>query len=83
MLASVKLYDKLLCRVTLLRWQCTTAGMRIRMDVFDLIKATIVCGLVAFLCYSVPEVGQGIIIGVLSLVWLSYARKVVIKLKHR
>ncbi len=53
------------------------------MDVFDLIKATIVCGLVAFLCYSVPEVGQGIIIGFLSLVWLSYARKVVIKLKHR
>jgi hypothetical protein len=57
--------------------------MRIRMDVLDLIKATIVCGLVAFLCYSFPALGQGIIIGFLGLVWLAYARKVVIKLKHR
>ena len=83
MLASVILYDRFNCRVTLLRWQCSTAGMRIRMDVFDLIKATIVCGLVAFLCYTFPSLGTGIIIGFLSLVWLSYARKVVIKLKQR
>jgi hypothetical protein len=53
------------------------------MDVLDLVKATIVCGLAAFLCYTFPALGTGMIIGLLSLVWLSYARKVVIKLKHR
>jgi hypothetical protein len=39
----------------------------------DLIKATIVCGVGAFLVYSYPVVGQVVIIGGLSLLWLSYA----------
>ena len=39
----------------------------------DLIKATIVCGLSAFFVYSYPILGQIVIIGGLSLLWLSYA----------
>ena len=39
----------------------------------DLIKATIVCGLSAFFVFSYPVVGQIVIIGGLSLLWLSYA----------
>jgi hypothetical protein len=37
-----------------------------------LIKATIGCGLTAYLVFEFPVLGQGIIIGVLSLLWLSY-----------
>jgi hypothetical protein len=64
-------------------------GMRIavqehsRMDLFDFIKATIVCGLVAFLCYTFPVIGQAAVIGVLALVWLAYARKLLITLRSR
>ena len=47
--------------------------MRFCMSVRDLIKATVVCGLCAFFVYSYPVVGQIVIIGVLSLLWLSYA----------
>lgn len=43
------------------------------MSVRDLIKATVVCGLSAFCVYSYPVVGQVVIIGGLSLLWLSYA----------
>ena len=45
------------------------------MSVLDLIKATIVCGGVAFLFYSFPVLGQILVITLLSLLWLSYARK--------
>jgi uncharacterized membrane protein YesL len=38
----------------------------------DLIKATIGCGLAAYLVYEFPLLGQVVIIGVLSLLWLSY-----------
>lgn len=38
----------------------------------DLIKATIGCGLAAYLVYEFPVLGQVVIIGVLSLLWLSY-----------
>lgn len=44
------------------------------MNVFDLTKATVVCGLLAFLVYSFPALAQGLLIGVLSLLWLLYAR---------
>ena len=50
-----------------------------RMSLFDLIKATIVCGVVAFLFYSFPILGQIMAITVLSLLWLSYARKTVVR----
>ena len=39
----------------------------------DLIKATVACGLSAFFVYSYPVLGQIVIIGGLSLLWLSYA----------
>lgn len=47
------------------------------MSVLDLIKATVVCGFLAFLVYSFPVIGQIIIIGGLSLVWFSYAQKII------
>lgn len=46
-----------------------------RMNVLDLTKATVICGLVAFLFYSFPILGQILVIAILSLLWLSYARK--------
>ena len=54
------------------------------MSVFDLIKATIICGLVAFFSYNYPVLGQVLIIGTLSVLWLSYALKTVktLRLKH-
>jgi hypothetical protein len=51
------------------------------MSVVDLIKATIVCGVVAFVFYSFPILGQIMAIAVLSLLWLSYARKTVIRIR--
>jgi hypothetical protein len=53
------------------------------MNVLDLIKATIACGLSAFLIYSFPIVGQVIIIGLLSVLWLGYAHKTVASLRRR
>ncbi len=47
------------------------------MNALDVIKATLVCGLLAFLVYSFPVIGQVVIIGVLGLVWLSYVLKAV------
>lgn len=54
-----------------------------RMSLLDLIKATIVCGGVAFLFYSFPVLGQIAAITLLSLLWLSYARKTVIRVRAR
>ncbi|MGA2863072.1 MAG: hypothetical protein ABSF95_01145 [Verrucomicrobiota bacterium] len=53
------------------------------MGVLDLIKATIICGLIAFLCYSFPVLGQAVIIGLLTLVWLGYARSTIMRLRRR
>jgi hypothetical protein len=53
------------------------------MGVLDLIKATIICGLIAFLCYSFPVLGQAVIIGLLTLVWLAYARSTIMRLRGR
>lgn len=53
------------------------------MSVFDLIKATVICGLVAFFSYNYPVLGQVLIIGVLSLLWLSYAHKTIRTLRLR
>jgi hypothetical protein len=53
------------------------------MNVLDLIKATLICGLTAFLIYSYPVVGQVVIIGLLSLLWLAYAHKTLANLLRR
>jgi hypothetical protein len=53
------------------------------MSLLDLIKATIVCGGVAFLFYSFPVLGQIMAITVLTLLWLSYARKTLIRVRAR
>ena len=53
------------------------------MTIFDLIKATVVCGLIAFLIYSYPVVGQVVLIGFLSLLWLAYAHKTIANLRRR
>jgi hypothetical protein len=53
------------------------------MNVLDLIKATITCGLLAFLIYSFPVVSQAVIIGGLSLLWLSYAHRTLSNLRRR
>jgi len=53
------------------------------MSVLELIKATIVCGGVAFLFYSYPVLGQVLAIAVSSLLWLSYFRKTMLTLRRR
>jgi len=53
------------------------------MNMLDLTKATITCGGVAFLIYSFPVLGQILIIGFLSLLWLLYARKTLANLLRR
>jgi len=53
------------------------------MSLVDLIKATVVCGIVAFLFYSFPVLGQIAAITVLSLLWLSYARKTIVTRRGR
>lgn len=53
------------------------------MSMFDLFKATIVCGGVAFLYFSYPVLGQISAIAILSVLWLSYARKTFTRLRSR
>ena len=53
------------------------------MNIFDLIKATVVCGSIAFLVYSFPVIGQIVIIGILGLAWLTYAHKLIKTLSGR
>jgi hypothetical protein len=53
------------------------------MNIFDLTKATIVCGFVAFLLYSYPVLSQALLIGILGLLWLSYARKMILTIRRK
>jgi hypothetical protein len=53
------------------------------MTILDLIKATVVCGAIAFLIYSYPLIGQIVLIGFLSLLWLVYAHKTIAHLRRR
>lgn len=53
------------------------------MTLFDLIKATLACGLSAFLIYSFPVLGQVMIIGLLSLLWLGYAHRTLTRMLRR
>ena len=53
------------------------------MNLFDLAKATVVCGGVSFLVYSFPAISQGLIIGLLTVVWVSYAQKLIRRFVQR
>ena len=53
------------------------------MNVLDLIKATVVCGGIAFLVYSFPVLSQAAIIGLLGALWLSYAGKTLKTVRRR
>ncbi len=53
------------------------------MTMLDLAKATVVCGGVAFLIYSVPVVSQVAGIGFLGLLWLLYASRALKYLRRR
>jgi uncharacterized membrane protein YesL len=57
--------------------------MNVVMKVSDLIKATIVCALIAYLVYTFPVLGQVLIIAFLSLLWLSYLYRTVLRLRSR
>ena len=52
------------------------------MNLLDLLKATIICGLLAFLIYSYPVLGQVVIIGFLGLLWLAYAHRTIAALRR-
>ncbi len=45
------------------------------MSILDLAKATVVCGALSFLVYRFPIIGQILILGLLGLMWLLYARR--------
>jgi uncharacterized membrane protein YesL len=45
------------------------------MTIYDLTKATVICGGVAFLIYTFPLVSQILTIGLLTVLWLSYAHR--------
>jgi hypothetical protein len=47
------------------------------MKLLDLVKATVVCGLISFFVYTYPIIGQVVIIGLLGLLWLTYAYKAI------
>ena len=53
------------------------------MNVLDLIKATLACGISAFLIYSFPIISQVVIIGLLTLLWLAYAHRTLATLRRR
>lgn len=53
------------------------------MSIYDLTKATVICGGVAFLIYSFPLVSQILMIGLLSLLWLSYAYRAIANVRRK
>ena len=53
------------------------------MTILDLTKATVFCAALAFLIYTFPILGQIVVIGLLSLLWLCYARQALHKLRRR
>lgn len=56
---------------------CRIGNKTMQMTIWDLVKATIVCGGLAFVVYSYPALSQAIIIGLLTLMWFSCAHQVV------
>jgi hypothetical protein len=61
-------------RESVCAWQHPAARSSI-MTMWDFIKATTVCGLLAFLMYSYPVLSQALIITVLCLLWAGYAHR--------
>jgi hypothetical protein len=53
------------------------------MNLVDLLKATLTCGLSAFIIYNNPVISQVLIIGALSLLWMSYAYRTIVKRLRR
>lgn len=53
------------------------------MNMYDLVKATVVCGGLAFVIYTFPLFSQISLIGLLSLLWLMYARSTIVSLRRR
>jgi hypothetical protein len=53
------------------------------MNMFDLVKATVACGGGAFLIYNFPVLSQVVLIGLLCLLWLLYARQFLAHLRRR
>ena len=53
------------------------------MRISDLIKATLVCGGIAFMVYTFPVISQVVIIGLLSLLWSSCAHQAIRKVVQR
>ena len=53
------------------------------MTVLDLIKATVVFGAIAFLIHRFPLVGEILLLGFLSVLWLAYVRKTIANLRRR
>ena len=53
------------------------------MTVFDLAKATLVCGGLAFVIYNYPLLGQIVLIGFLALLWMLYLRQTLQNLRRR
>jgi len=56
---------------------CRIGNEIMQMTFWDLVKATIVCGGLAFVVYSYPALSQALIIGLLTLMWFSCAHQVV------
>ena len=53
------------------------------MTIYDLTKATLICGGVAFLIYTFPLVSQILTIGLLTLLWLSYAYRALVNMRRK
>jgi hypothetical protein len=53
------------------------------MNMFDLAKATMVCGSLSLLIYNFPLISQVCLIAILGLLWLGYARKALVDLRRR
>jgi hypothetical protein len=53
------------------------------MTTFDLAKATVLCGGIAYFAYSIPALSQAIIIAILSVLWLTYLHSTVSRLRQR
>jgi hypothetical protein len=64
-------------------WAARAGEVKAPMSILDLTKATVTCGALAFLIYTFPVIGQVLIIGFLTFLWLAYARKTILALRRR
>jgi uncharacterized membrane protein YesL len=53
------------------------------MNLFYLTKATVLCGGSAFVIYSFPFISQAVIIGLLTLLWMSCAHRTLKSLRQQ